>query len=67
MPQGTVKWFNKKKNYGFITSENQEEVFFHGSQIVDHGFFGLTNDDRVTFEIKETQNGRQAVKVKVTS
>ncbi len=38
MPEGTVKWFNKKKNFGFIESEGQEDVFFHGSKIVDHGF-----------------------------
>ena len=67
MPEGTVKWFNKKKNYGFIESEGQEDVFFHGSQIVDHGFFGLTNNDKVSFEIRDMQNGRQAVKVKVIS
>jgi cold shock protein len=67
MPEGTVKWFDKKKNYGFIESDNEEEVFFHGSQIVDHGFFGLTNNDKVSFEIQNTQKGRQAVKVKVTS
>ncbi|UCD81763.1 MAG: cold shock domain-containing protein [Desulfobacterales bacterium] len=67
MPEGTVKWFNKKKNFGFIASNDQEDVFFHGSQIIDHGFFGLASNDRVSFEIKDTQNGRQAVKVKVTS
>ena len=67
MPEGTVKWFNKKKNYGFIAAEGQEDVFFHGSQIIDHGFFGLTSNDKVSFEIKDTQNGRQAVKVKVIS
>ena len=67
MPEGTVKWFNKKKNYGFISSDDQEDIFFHGSQIVDHGFFGLTSNDKVSFEVKDTQNGRQAVKVKVIS
>jgi len=65
MSEGTVKWFNKKKNYGFISSEGEEELFFHGSKIVDHGFFGLKNNDRVSFEVKDTQNGRQAVNVKV--
>jgi CspA family cold shock protein len=66
MTEGTVKWFNKKKNYGFITSEGQDDVFFHGSEIVDHGFFGLQTNDRVSFEVRDTRNGRQAVKVKVT-
>ena len=65
MSEGTVKWFNKKKNYGFISSEGEEELFFHGSKIVHHGFFGLKNNDRVSFEVKDTQNGRQAVNVKV--
>jgi len=66
MSEGTVKWFNKKKNYGFIESEGLEDVFFHGSQIVDHGFFGLQANDRVSFEVKDTRNGRQAVNVRVT-
>ena len=66
MSEGTVKWFNKKKNYGFIASEGLEDVFFHGSQISDHGFFGVQTNDHVTFEVKDTRNGRQAVNVKVT-
>jgi CspA family cold shock protein len=67
MNQGTVKWFNKKKNYGFIESDEQEEIFFHGSNIADHGFFGLTSNDRVSYELKEMRNGLQAVRVKVLS
>ena len=67
MQEGTVKWFNKKKNYGFIESEGQEDIFFHGSNILDHGFFGLKKSDRVSFEIRDTRYGRQAVKVKVIS
>ena len=66
MSEGTVKWFNKKKNYGFIASEGLEDVFFHGSEISDHGFFGVQTNDHVTFEVKDTRNGRQAVNVKVT-
>ena len=65
MNKGTVKWFNKKKNYGFIESDDNEEIFFHGSNIADHGFFGLTSNDRVSYEIKEMRNGPQAVKVRV--
>lgn len=67
MNEGIVKWFNKNKNYGFITIDGQEEIFFHGSSIVDHGFFGLRNDDRVRFETRETPKGRQAFKIKVIS
>ena len=66
MSEGTVKWFNKKKNFGFIESEGQEDIFFHGSKIVDHGFFGLQANDPVTFEVRDTPQGRQAVNVKVT-
>jgi CspA family cold shock protein len=65
MQEGVVKWFNEKKNYGFIEASGQEDIFFHGSSIADHGFFGLTKSDRVTFEVKETQRGRQAFNVKV--
>jgi len=65
MHEGVVKWFNKKKNYGFIESLGQEDVFFHGKNITDHGFFDLNKSDRVTFEIRDTRFGRQAVNVKV--
>ncbi len=65
MAEGTVKWFNKKKNFGFIESDGQDDIFFHGSKIIDHGFFGLQTNDRVSFEVKDTPNGRQAVNVKV--
>jgi CspA family cold shock protein len=65
MQEGVVKWFNEKKNYGFIEAIGQEDIFFHGSSIADHGFFGLSKSDRVTFEVKETQRGRQAFNVKV--
>ena len=65
MHEGVVKWFNKKKNYGFIESMGHEDVFFHGKSITDHGFFDLNKSDRVTFEVKDTRFGRQAVNVRV--
>jgi CspA family cold shock protein len=65
MLEGTVKWYNEKKQYGFIESQGIEDVFFHGSSIADHGFFGLRKADRVSFEIRQTQRGRQAFEVKV--
>ena len=41
MEQGTVKWYNEKKGYGFVEKGNDEEFFMHSSNIKDHGFFVL--------------------------
>jgi CspA family cold shock protein len=65
MKEGTVKWYSEKKGYGFIQTENNGDVFMHSKSIEDHGHFGLQKLDRVSFEIKETPRGLQAVKVKV--
>jgi CspA family cold shock protein len=65
MLEGTVKWYSQKKQYGFIQSQGIEDVFFHGTSIVDSGFFELAKDDRVSFEIRQTERGRQASQVKV--
>lgn len=65
MREGTVKWYSEKKRYGFIESQGMEDLFFHASNIADHGYFGLRKADRVSFEIRETRRGRQAFDVKV--
>ena len=65
MKEGTVKWYSEKKGYGFIQTENHGDVFMHRKGIEDHGHFGLQKLDRVSFEIKETPRGLQAVRVKV--
>ena len=65
MPEGRVKWYNEKKGYGFIETDQDGEIFFHRSSIKDHGHFGLQKLDRVTFEIKRTPRGPQGVQVKV--
>jgi cold shock CspA family protein len=65
MQEGIVKFFNKKKNYGFIQAGDQEDIFFHSTSIADPGFFELAKSDRVTFEVRDTRQGRQAVNVKV--
>jgi len=65
MKEGTVKWYSEKKGYGFIETETDGEIFMHSSGIIDHGHFGLQKLDRVSFEIKKTQRGIQAVKVKI--
>ncbi len=64
MPEGQVKWCSEKKGYGFIEMDEGDEIFVHKSGIESHGHFGLQKSDRVTFEIKTTPRGPQAVKVK---
>ena len=64
MPEGQVKWYSEKKGYGFIEMDEGDEIFVHKSGIESHGHFGLQKSDRVTFEIKTTPRGPQAVKVK---
>ena len=64
MPEGQVKWYSEKKGYGFIETDDGGEIFLHKSGIESHGHFGLQKSDRVTFEIKTTPRGPQAIKVK---
>ena len=64
MPEGTVKWFNDKKGYGFITAEDGKDVFVHHSAIEGEGFKSLAEGDRVSFEIEQGAKGPSAVKVK---
>jgi len=65
MANGTVKWFNEKKGYGFIEQEQGPDVFVHYSNIKGMGFKSLNEGDRVTFEIEQGQKGPVAVNVKV--
>lgn len=58
--QGTVKWFNDAKGYGFISRENGPDVFVHHTAIVGEGFRTLNEGDRVNFEIGEGPKGLQA-------
>jgi CspA family cold shock protein len=64
MSEGRIKWYNEKKGYGFIESEEVGDIFVHKSGIEDHGFFTLRSDDRVSFEVKDTQSGKLATRVK---
>ena len=62
---GTVKWFSREKGYGFIIGEDGKEVFIHHTNINMKGFRSLYEDDKVSYEIGEGNNGRtQAVNVK---
>jgi CspA family cold shock protein len=59
--QGTVKWFNNAKGYGFIQSEgNGEDIFVHHTAIVADGFRTLNQGERVTFEVIPGPKGLQA-------
>ena len=61
MAQGTVKWFNAEKGFGFISQENGPDVFAHFSAIQSDGFKSLNEGEKVTFDIEEGQRGLQAV------
>ena len=63
MEQGTVKWFNGAKGYGFIARENGEDVFVHFKAIVGDGYKTLNQGDKVQFEIEQGPKGLQAAKV----
>ena len=64
MAEGTVKWFNDKKGFGFIQKEDGEDVFVHFSAIQDDGFKSLAEGERVTFEVEQGAKGPAAVNVK---
>ncbi len=66
MKKGTVKWFNSQKGYGFITSEDGEEIFVHFSGLNMEGYKTLEDGASVEFEVTEGTNGRtQATNVTV--
>jgi CspA family cold shock protein len=64
MAEGKVKWFNEQKGFGFISRDDGDDVFVHFSEIVSDGFKTLTEDQEVSFEIKEGPKGLQASNVK---
>ncbi len=64
MAEGSIKWYSEKKGYGFIESPEDGDLFVHSSKIKEFGYFGFQAGDLVTFEIKETPQGRQAVNVR---
>ncbi len=64
MPKGTVKWFNEKKGYGFLTQDDGSDLFVHHSGIEGDGFKTLYEGDRVEYEIEESDKGPRAIEVK---
>lgn len=63
MNNGVVKWFNAEKGFGFITSEEGNDIFVHFSQINKDGFKSLEEGEEVTFEITDGAKGPQASNV----
>ncbi len=60
---GTVKWFNEAKGYGFIKREDGPDLFVHYTNIAGSGFRTLKENDRVEFEVSEGPKGLQAINV----
>ncbi len=64
MANGTVKWFNDAKGYGFISQEGGEDVFVHHSAINMDGFRTLKEGERVEFDVTQGPKGLQAANVR---
>ncbi len=67
MEEGTVKWFNASKGYGFIQREAGEDVFVHYKSLMMEGYKTLNQGDRVQFDVEEGPKGLQATNVKKIS
>jgi len=63
MSQGTVKWFNESKGFGFIAADDGSDVFVHYSAIQGDGYKTLTEGDMVSFDVEKGQKGLKAVNV----
>ena len=63
MAQGTVKWFNESKGFGFIAAEDVTDVFVHHTSIQGSGFKTLAEGDKVSFDIEKGPKGPKAINV----
>jgi CspA family cold shock protein len=63
MTKGKVKWYNDVKGFGFIETDNQEDIFVHRTGILD-SYEGLQTDQEVVFEVKQGEKGPMAINVK---
>lgn len=63
MAEGTVKWFNSQKGYGFIEMDGGSDVFVHYNEIQGHGFKSLDEGERVRFEVRTNDKGDHAANV----
>ena len=64
MIEGHIKWYNEKKGYGFIETDEQNDIFFSKCNIENHDFWRPQISDRVSFKILDTRKGKQADRVK---
>jgi CspA family cold shock protein len=67
LAQGTVKWFNNEKGYGFIAVDGGQDVFVHYSAIQSDGYRSLDENQRVEFEVTQGPKGPQADAVRIVS
>lgn len=65
--RGRVKWFNKNLGYGFITDSDGKDVFVHYNGLNMEGFKALQEGQKVTFDVIETEKGRQAMNVSIVT
>lgn len=63
MSNGTVKWFNSTKGFGFITGEDNKDIFVHQSSIQEDGFRTLEEGRKVSYDVEASEKGDRAVNV----
>lgn len=61
--EGIVKNFNKEKGYGFITTDDEQDIFFHYSALQMEGFKTVERNQRVNFDVEETEKGTRAINI----